>query len=181
MGVLEPDRRKGSASFAFSQRSGMIDLVDHERLIVDARQLMRLRQEAMAAEARHDLEMARRHHAAAVACARGELLPGLGDDEWLLRARDRLRLAACASAVRGAELAIAAGRSDDALMLGSRAVELDPYAEDARRTLISALMGSGDRSGARVALKELLTLLSDMGAEPEAATRMLGLRLGAEL
>ena len=82
-----------------------------------------------------------------------------------------------AAATRAGELLVARGDVDDAERVARRAVEVDPWAEDAYAVLVSAALARGDRSAARRTLDRALAALADLGVEPSEETRRLRRRL----
>ncbi len=77
----------------------------------------------------------------------GDLLPQLSD-EWLGPHRRRLRERQTALLVTLAARAVSHRQFERAMALGRRALELDPWREDALRTVMIARAAGGDRSGA---------------------------------
>jgi DNA-binding SARP family transcriptional activator len=58
-----------------------------------------------------------------------------------------------------------------------RAVDVDPWAEDAYAVLVSVALARGDRSAARRTLDRGRAALSDLGVEPSEETRRLRRRV----
>jgi DNA-binding SARP family transcriptional activator len=106
---------------------------------------------------------------AALALARGELLPEL-DDDWVLRARDHHRsrwgeaLAAMAATAAPGE----------AVVWTRRRAELDPFDEAAHRDLMTALAAAGETASAIAVYDRLRTRMRhELGVVPSAPTRDL--------
>ncbi|OUM41285.1 BTAD domain-containing putative transcriptional regulator [Arthrobacter sedimenti] len=84
-----------------------------------------------------------------------ELLSGLdysdypAFDAWLTVERHRLRHFVETLMYEGGLAALASGDTSTAIRLGTQAVELDPLNADFHALLVRALVGSGDRAGAR--------------------------------
>jgi DNA-binding SARP family transcriptional activator len=113
------------------------------------------------------------HAAGAVDLYAGELFEGC-DDEWLIPHRERLRtmylnlLFGLVDRYRGER------RFPEAIALLQRALHVDPFREDAVRTLMSLQYESGDRSSALTefqAFRERLHI--ELGAEPMRETQSL--------
>jgi DNA-binding SARP family transcriptional activator len=113
---------------------------------------------------------------AALALARGDLVPDL-DDDWVLRARDRHR-DRCGAAL--AALARAAADPGEALAWLRRRAELDPFDEAAHRDLMSALAAAGEAASALAVYDRLRARMRrELGLVPAAATRDLAAALRA--
>ena len=54
-----------------------------------------------------------------------------------------------------------------------RALEIEPWSEDAYRVLVAAHIASGDRAAASRALEQCAAMLADMGVAAAPATEML--------
>ena len=113
----------------------------------------------------------------AVELYRGDLLEGfvVRDapvfDEWLAGQRDRLRGVALQALHRLAAHHAAQGASAAACAHLKRAIELEPWREDAHRRLMRVLARSGDRTAALAHYDDLRrTLARDVGLEPSAET-----------
>ena len=61
--------------------------------------------------------------------------------------------------------------------MARRAVEVDPWAENAYAVLVSVALARGDRSAARRTLDLGLAALADLGIEPSEETRRLRRRV----
>lgn len=138
-----------------------------------------------AADARTDLEEFAQFGAdpktcgMAVALYRGDLLSGL-DEEWLLGPRTDFRERFQAMLAASIEAARAAGDHAATCLYARRALEIDPWREDALRALMSALHESGDRTGAIRLYREFVeNVRTEMGIEPAPATVQLFEKLGA--
>jgi DNA-binding SARP family transcriptional activator len=82
-----------------------------------------------------------------------------------------------AAATRAGELLVARGDVDEAERVARRAIEVDPWAEDAYAVLVSVALARRDRSAARRTLDRGLAALTDLGVEPSEDTRRLRRRL----
>ncbi|WP_426565489.1 AfsR/SARP family transcriptional regulator [Angustibacter sp. McL0619] len=76
-----------------------------------------------------------------------ELLPGW-DEEWLINARERLRLLSTQALQSAAESLIAAGRPGEAMPYALLAVQAEPWSESANRLIIEIHARRGDPSNA---------------------------------
>ena len=110
---------------------------------------------------------------------RGPLVDGVvvreeGFGEWLAgeRAR-RLELALGALIGLGTQ-ELAAGRAEQALQAGRRAIALNTLREDAHRLVVQALVAAGRRAEALRHYQDLAALLKrELNTEPDAVTRAL--------
>ena len=169
--VLEPGRDAGDAPFFVRAQRDVLELAP-DGLTADVWELEEHLDAALAAEAAGTPSVALAHYEAAIALWRGEHLDGLYDD-WAGPERDRLRSRFLAASVRAGELLVAKGEIDRALLIGTRAVETEPWSEPAHRLVIVAHLARGDRSSARRALDRCHRAVADLGAEPEPETVML--------
>jgi hypothetical protein len=119
--------------------------------------------------------------AEALALAAGELVPEL-DDEWVLRARDRLRQRCSAAFAALSAEAAARGDADEAVALARRRADLDPFDEPAHRDLMRALADTGEHAAALGVYERLSARLRrELAVVPSTPTRELAaaLRAGA--
>jgi DNA-binding SARP family transcriptional activator len=123
----------------------------------------------------------------ALALVRGEFLEGFALDSppfdaWLTHMREHLRLEACRAARLLALAQALVGDDAAAAAAAARWVELEPWDEAGHRHLMAVLLRQGRRSAALAQYETCRrTLVSDLGTEPEAATRELAdaIRAGA--
>jgi DNA-binding SARP family transcriptional activator len=169
--VLEPDRAAGDAPFHVRADGDALLLAD-EAVTVDVWEFERHLDEAVAAEAAGAPSVALASYEAAVALWGGEYLVDVYDD-WAGPERDRLRARFLTGSVRAGELQLAAGEVDRALLLATRAIEIEPWSEAAHRLAIAAHLARSDRGSARRALDRCHAALHDMGVEPDPLTVML--------
>ena len=78
------------------------------------------------------------------------------------------------------ELLVARGDVDDAERVARRAIDVDPWAEDAYAVLVSVALARGDRPAARRTLDRVLAALADLEVEPSEETRRLRRRVRSE-
>ena len=115
---------------------------------------------------------------------RGPLIDDLvigeeGWNEWLAGERERLLQLALGALMRLGELELAAGRADEALKAGRRAITLNNMREDGHRLVVRALAATGRTAEALKHYEDLIVLLrQELNADPDASTRSLvsGLR-----
>lgn len=101
-------------------------------------------------------------------------------EDWLARERERVRAAALATVVAGAERALAEGELARARHGADRALALDPHHEPALRALMRAYALDGVRQLALEAYERTRAAMErDLGTQPEPATRDLAQRLRA--
>lgn len=115
---------------------------------------------------------------AALTLARGPLLPDEADEEWLKAERglaDRLRHRAL---ILVAQAALAAGRAADATEAGRRALDADPYDEQALQVLMKAAAASGRPAvGLRAYAETADRLRDELGVDPSPASQAQHLAL----
>ena len=122
---------------------------------------------------------------AAVDLYRGRLIDDIttseeGWNEWLTGERERLLELALGAMVRLGEQELAAGRGEQALKAGRRAVALDNLREDAHRLIVEALAATGRNAEALRHYQDLVSLLKrELNTEPDAATKALVAELRA--
>jgi len=173
--VLEPGRAAGDAPFHV-RADGDALLLAEEAVTVDAWAFERRLDEAADAEAAGAPSVALAAYETAVALWGGDYLVDVYDD-WAGPERDRLRSRFLAGAVRAGELQLAAGEVDRALLLATRAIEIEAWSESAHRLAIAAHLARGDRASARRALDRCHRALDDLGVPPDQLTVMLERRV----
>jgi DNA-binding SARP family transcriptional activator len=121
---------------------------------------------AEAARLARDAAAERAALTAVLAGYRGELLPEEGSAEWVLTARERLRLQAAAAAERLAELTLAEGDLAACAIAAQRSVEIDPFRDGGWQLLISAYDGIGNTAEAARARNDYRDVLAELGVPP---------------
>jgi DNA-binding SARP family transcriptional activator len=169
--VLEPERAAGDAPFHVRADGEALLLAD-EAVTVDAWEFERLLDQAADAEAAGAPTVALSAYEAAAALWGCEYLVEVYDD-WAGPERDRLRARFLAGSVRAGELQLAAGDIDRALLLATRAIQAEPWSENAHRLAIAAHLARGDRASARRALDRCHGALGELGVEADELTVML--------
>jgi predicted ATPase/DNA-binding SARP family transcriptional activator/class 3 adenylate cyclase len=103
-----------------------------------------------------------------------------GWNEWLTAERERLLELALGAMMRVGEQELAAGRAEQALKAGRRAIALNNMREDAHRLLLKALAATGRKAEALKHYQDLVALLKrELNTEPDAATKSLVGQLGS--
>lgn len=121
-----------------------------------------------------DVAVRIRDQATALQLYRGDVLEGVfvagaqPFEEWLDAQRVRRRAEAQQAATQAARRHAAAGRLDEALQWGRRAVGLAPLNEDAVRTVVALRYLAGDRAGAMEEFNRFESLLRDEHDVPPA-------------
>ncbi len=114
----------------------------------------------------------------ALALAERPLLADEAYPSWAETARDRYQSRLVQVATRAAGYALELGRTDLAHEYAGRAIGLDPLAESAWRTRMSACALVGDRAGALRYFQSCRQALRDeLGVEPSPATAALFLQV----
>ncbi|GEA89767.1 hypothetical protein CCE01nite_37160 [Cellulomonas cellasea] len=98
----------------------------------------------------------------------GDLLPEEGPAEWVVPAREQYRVRAAEAAATLAALELARGDAAAAAAAATRGVEIDPYRDDAWRTLIEASRLAGDHATAGRAQRRYDEVLAGLGLPPTA-------------
>jgi ATP/maltotriose-dependent transcriptional regulator MalT/DNA-binding SARP family transcriptional activator len=173
LAVLEPDRAEGAPSCFVRAEGAGLRLTGHEWLRVDAWEMERLLDLGAQAESLGEPSAALDSYRAATRLYRGPYLIDAGYEEWALPHRDRLVARFVAGAVRAGELTLAAGRSDEALHLASRALEAEPWSEPAHRLAVAAHVARGDRAAARRAMDTCVRQLDELGVPPTEDTEIV--------
>ena len=171
--LLEPWRSARESAYFVRFEGQGVALVTGERLRFDVDQFDDHVAQAARAEADGTPSLALGHHLAAVELYRGELHEGVPDAEWLVLEREHFRTRFVAAATRAGQLLVGRGDPDQAEPVARRAVEVDPWAEEAYGVLVAVALARGDRAAARRALDRSLAALADLGVEPSAETRRL--------
>ena len=175
--VLEPGRPPREPAYHIRVGGQAVRLVTSEWLRVDVDRFNEHVTPAAQAEADGTPSLALEHNLAAAALYRGEAHEGVADADWIALEREHFRVRFVAAAARAGELLVGRGDVDEAERVARRAVEVDPWAEDAYAVLVSVALARGDRSAARRALNRTLAALADLGVGPSEETRRLRRRV----
>ena len=100
---------------------------------------------------------------AALASYAGDLLPEDGPADWVVAEREQLRSDAARVATALADLELRAGDGVAAAEAGERAVQIDPFRDQAWRILQSAYELTGDAAAATLAHRRYADVLDDLG------------------
>jgi DNA-binding SARP family transcriptional activator len=178
--VLEPWRSAREPAYHVRVDGQSVTLVTSEWLDIDADRFDDHVDAAAKAEADGTPSLALEHNLAAVALYRGEAYEGVADADWIALERERFRGRFVAAATRAGELLVARGDVNDAERVVGRAIEVDPWAEDAYAVLVSVALARGDRAAARRALDRALAALAELDVEPSEETDRLRRRIEGE-
>ena len=173
LAVLEPQRREGAPSFFVRTEGQTLRLRTQGWLEVDVRLLEDALDRAAEAERQGEPSAALDLYRTALGLYRGPYLADAGYEEWALPHRDRLTARFVGAAVRAGELTLAAGDPGEALRLASRALETEPWSEEAHRLSVAAHLARGDRAAARRAMDTCLRQLDDLGVPPTEDTEIV--------
>jgi LuxR family transcriptional regulator, maltose regulon positive regulatory protein len=175
--VLEPWRSARESAYFVRLDGQAVTLVTGDWLRIDADRFDDHVAQAARAEADGTPSLALEHNLAAVELYRGEAHEGVADADWIALDREHFRGRFVTAATRAGQLLVARGDVDEAERVARRAVEVDPWAEDAFAVLVTVALARGDRSTARRALDRVLAALADLGVEPSEETRRLRRRV----
>jgi LuxR family maltose regulon positive regulatory protein len=175
--VLEPGRPARESPYHVRVNGQSVALVTSDWLRIDVDRFDEHVARAARAEADGTPSLALEHNLAAVALYRGEAHDGVADADWIALEREHYRSRFVAAATRAGELLVGRGDVDQAERVARRAVEVDPWAENAYAVLVSVALDRGDRSAARRTLDLGLAALADLGIEPSEETRRLRRRV----
>ena len=178
--VLEPWRSAREPAYHVRVDGLSVTLVTSEWLDIDADRFDDHVDAAAKAEADGTPSLALEHNLAAVALYRGEAYEGVADADWIALERERFRGRFVAAATRAGELLVARGDVNDAERVVGRAIEVDPWAEDAYAVLVSVALARGDRGAARRTLDRALAALAELDVEPSEETERLRRRIEGE-
>ena len=175
--LLEPWRQRGEPAFYVRLEGAGMQLVTGEHLRIDVDEFDE--HLALAARAEHDgaPSLALDHNLAAVALYRDQLHVDLPEADWFALDRVHYRTKFVRAAVRAGQLLIGHGDIDRAHGVAQRALQADPWAEDAYGVLVAAALARGDRSAARRLLNHCLETLEELGTTPSTATEQLRRRV----
>jgi DNA-binding SARP family transcriptional activator len=174
--LLEPERGEGEAPFFVRSDGTSLVLVTRE-VTVDVDRFENLIASARAHEGNGAPSLALPLYVEAAELYRGELFADVSDAEWLDLAREQARSRFVTSAVRAAQLLAAMGEVDLAMSHAQRALETDPWSEDAYGVLVEAALLEGDRSSAGRLLSKCSEMLNDLGLSPSRTTERLRRKL----
>jgi LuxR family transcriptional regulator, maltose regulon positive regulatory protein len=178
--VLEPWRSAREPAFHIRVDGQTVRLGSSDWLRIDVDRFDEHVDGAARAEADGTPSLALEHNLAAVALYRGEAYEGVADADWIALEREHFRRRFVAAATRAGELLVARGDVDNAERAARRAIDVDPWAEDAYAVLVSVALARGDGPAARRTLDRVLAALADLEVEPSEETRRLRRRVRSE-
>jgi ATP/maltotriose-dependent transcriptional regulator MalT/DNA-binding SARP family transcriptional activator len=180
--LLEPWRAAKDPSYFVRLEGQSVCLVTGDWLRIDADRFDDHIARAARAEADGTPSVALEHSLAAVDLYRGPAHQGVVDADWIDLEREHYRTRFVAAATRAGELLVGRGDIARAEQVARRAVDVDPWAEDAYGVLVASALARGDRSAARCSLDRALAALAELGVEPSEQLRQLRRRVrgGAE-
>lgn len=114
-------------------------------------------------EAADKLQESLRQRLEALDLYSGDLLLEMGPAEWVVAERERLRVATARVGTEAAQVALTLGQPSQGVRAARRAIELDPYGDQAWTLLISSFEQLGDHSAAVVARRQHARVCADLG------------------
>mgnify|MGYP000471765058 CR=1 FL=1 len=121
--------------------------------------------DAAAAKRRRDAESTAHDLRAALDRYAGDVLPEDGPAEWVTGARERYRLRASEAAASLAHLELRLGSARAAVETATRAVEINPWLDEAWRTLVEVQRRSGDVLAAERAAEGYRRMRVELGVD----------------
>jgi DNA-binding SARP family transcriptional activator len=175
--LLEPWRSPGEPAYLVRLEGKGVRLVTGEHLNIDVDGFQQHLVDAGRAEEDATPSKALGHYLAAVELYRGPLGAELPDAHWMELDREHYRTRFVAAATRAGQLLLGQGDTDQAEKVARRAIDVDPWAEQAHALLVSAALATGNHSAAHRRLDRCLAMLADLGATPTNTTRQLQRRI----
>jgi DNA-binding SARP family transcriptional activator len=130
---------------------------------VDVADLGRAVDAGRLAAARGDVDAAAAQFTRALDLYAGDLLPEEGPAEWVVKARERLRLDAAEAAQGLATIELERGRAAAAASVGERGLQIDRFRDGLWRLVIDAHEQSGDAAAAARARRGYDEVLTELG------------------
>jgi two-component SAPR family response regulator len=110
------------------------------------------------------------HLRQAIHTYKGPFLPGFDEIETVTE-RERLQQLFETACISAAEIALKSNSSEEAIQLGLRAIEVDPYFENGYQVLFKAYAISGNKAAMAKLYKQLETILqNDLSTSPTPET-----------
>lgn len=180
LNVLDPDRRKGTASELVDDAAGTLSFRSSPRLRIDVRESTALAEDIRHAARAGDSNRVVRAARELVRIPGGSLLGGSSLGEWVaeadaVRADNVLR-----AGLAGGPVLVRSGHPDLAEAIALRGLVEDPWAERLHQVVIRARLAQDDLDGARRALRRALKALGELGVRPESATLELARLVGVD-
>ncbi|HEY8544805.1 MAG TPA: BTAD domain-containing putative transcriptional regulator [Acidimicrobiales bacterium] len=177
--LLEPGRDPGEPPYLVRMDGLSVQLVTGDFLKIDLDEFDAHLAAAARAEADGTPSLALTHDLAAVELYRGDLHVDLPAADWLMLDREHCRSRFVGAAVRAGQLLLGRGDVEQADAVALRALEVDPFCEEAYAVLVGGALARRDRSTATRLLARCHEALADLGVAPSAATLELERRLQA--
>jgi len=178
--VLEPWRSAREPAYHIRVDGQAVTLVTSDWLRIDVDAFEEHVDAAAKAEADGTPSLALEHNLAAVTLYRGDVYEGVAGADWVALEREQFRGRFVVAAARAGELLVARGDVDQAERVARRAVEVDPWAEDAYAVLASVALARGDRPAALRTPDRALEALTELDVEPSEETLRLRRRVRGE-
>jgi DNA-binding SARP family transcriptional activator len=171
--LLEPERTAAEACFCLRSNPQRVWLHDALALTVDLWQLHSRLARARAAREAGDVVALGIQLGAARSLWRGRALADLERIPGLDAAVAEIGALRLTVLLGLGELCLRTGRAADAAELAAEALALDEFAEPAHRLAIAAALARGHEAEADLAARRALAVCRELGAPPEATTRVL--------
>jgi DNA-binding SARP family transcriptional activator/tetratricopeptide (TPR) repeat protein len=175
--LLEPGREPGEPAYLVRMDGLTVQLVTGDHLRLDLDDFDAHLAAAARAEADGTPSLALEHDLAAVGLYRGDLHVDVAAADWVLLDREHCRSRFVGAAVRAGQLLLGRHDVEQAQAVALRALEVDPFCEEAYAVLVGGALARNDRSTAARMLARCRQALSDLGVEPSPATRQLERRV----
>jgi len=169
IGVLEPGRGAGEATYFVRSEGSLLRLDASDHLHVDVWAFEAYLDSAAELLSDGVPKLAIEPLRSAVEMYNGDFAADLFHD-WLTPDRDRLRMRFVGAASTLAGLLAAEGSTDDALAVAESALALDPWSEAAHRATIRAHLSAGDRGSAARAAHRCRDDLETIGGAGDVET-----------
>jgi DNA-binding SARP family transcriptional activator len=179
--LLEPDRPAGWSSSRIRSDTDSIELAGPPFVDTDLGRFHRYLAEADHAQQIGDSTEEAACLARAIDLWRGDPLVDLASIDELDGEVEYVRRSLVDGCLRLGELQLVAGRFDESLHCAERSRLASPYSERAHRLAIACHLQRHDHAGLESAVRSTEKLLSDLGVEPDDATKMLVRRAGLRL
>ncbi|RMH81468.1 MAG: hypothetical protein D6683_04360 [Actinomyces sp.] len=173
LGVLEPGRAAGDASYLVRTSGDRLRLVVGAHLSVDLHEVREALAQAAAHERNGAPSLALPLLLEALEMWDGPLLTDSGDAAWLDDERRELEMRLVNAGIRAAELLVALGRVDEAVAVGHRVLRADPWAEAAHAAIVRAHLLAGRPAAARRAVFDAVDALEEIGGPAHALAEIL--------
>ncbi len=178
--VLEPDRTRGAAPFLVRSNGDLLVLAGEPYLVTDRSRFDDALGHADRLTAAGSHREALTWFERALDLWRGPPLADVGDTTWCWDECERLRLRFAQASTRAATLRAGLGDLDAADHHAARAIDVDPWSEDAHRVRLTVALDRGDTAAVRHAEQRCRAALDELGAEPSPTMAMVLRRAAAQ-